>query len=142
MPARNRMVHRAAVRRSVIADPFDTFGAVPVDHVIYGGRPLGLRWGNLQLLWGTSDLDWGAASDTFLPCYIQGSTETTISGEGKFFAHATYKGWFPLESDLQDEDRLTTIINRRGVQLFADLRVESIVPRESHLEAVLEGYGV
>ena len=96
MPARNRMVHRAAVRRSVIADPFDTFGPTPVDQIVYGGRPLGLSWGNIKLLWGMADLDWGSTSDTFLPCYIQGSTETTITEAGRYFAHATYKGTFPV----------------------------------------------
>ena len=116
MPARNRMVHRAAVSRAGESDPFDTFAAPPDDVDVYGAAAL-------------------------LPCYVQPKMERTLAETGRFFAHATYRMLAPLGSNLQEEDRITEVVNKRGIVLFEDvLRVAALVKREGQLEAVLESY--
>ena len=48
---------------------------------------------------------------------------------------------FPMGTDVQSQDRILSVTNRRGKVLVSQkLRVIAAVPRETHLEVSLEKY--
>lgn len=141
MSVRSRMKHRAAVQRqaSTGEDPFG--GPTLSTDEVYGGAPDVLHWGNAPLAWGNSQLEWGGGTDTLLHCYLQPRIERTSARDGTFFATATFLLLAPIGADLQKEDRIPEVTNRRGIVLNEDgLRVVVLLRRENHLEALLESY--
>ena len=77
--------------------------------------------------------------NTALPCYWQVRTERLILDGGKAAAIAMHNMLTPLGSDLQEQDRITHIYDRRGQTLKSEtMRVLTMIRRESHLELALE----
>ena len=105
---------RATIDRTGAVNPFDTFG------------PGGVITTRVA---------------TNLPCYVQSNVSVKLAATGRFFNATTYVGLFPLSADLQDEDVLVQVTDRRGNVIWEGLRVESLLPsKESHQEAVLARY--
>ena len=76
--------------------------------------------------------------NTALPCYWQVRTERLILDGGKAAAIAMHN-MLPLGSDLQEQDRVTRIYDRRDQTLKSEtMRVLTMIRRESHLELALE----
>ena len=77
--------------------------------------------------------------NTALPCYWQVRTERLILDGGKAAAIAMHNMLTPLGSDLQEQDRVTRIYDRRDQTLKAEtMRVLTMIRREDHLELALE----
>ena len=76
-----------------------------------------------------------------LACYVQARMERTVADGDKLVAIADYLFLAPLGADLEEEDIVTRVVNRRGKELVAQrLRVIGLVSREDHQEAALEEY--
>ena len=77
--------------------------------------------------------------NTALPCYWQVRTERLILDGGKAAAIAMHNMMAPLGSDLQEQDRVTRIYDRRDRTLKSEtMRVLTMIQREDHLELALE----
>ena len=77
--------------------------------------------------------------NTALPCYWQVRTERLILDGGKAAAIAMHNMLTPLGSDLQEQDRVTRIYDRRDQTLKSEtMRVLTMIRREDHLELALE----
>ena len=77
--------------------------------------------------------------NTALPCYWQVRTERLILDGDKAAAIAMHNIMAPLGSDLQEQDRVTRIYDRRDQTLKSEtMRVLTMIQREDHLELALE----
>ena len=77
--------------------------------------------------------------NTALPCYWQVRTERLILDGDKAAAIAMHNMLTPLGSDLQEQDRVTRIYDRRDQTLKSEtMRVLTMIRREDHLELALE----
>ena len=47
---------------------------------------------------------------------------------------------FPTGTDIKDDDRLSTVADRRGVELFSELYVDRTLHRKDHLAVGLREY--
>ncbi len=47
---------------------------------------------------------------------------------------------FPTGTDIKDDDRLSTVTDRRGVELFSELYVDGTLHRKDHLAVGLREY--
>jgi len=75
------------------------------------------------------------------PCYWQSSSERFIADGQKVASVAAHMLLLPLDTDIKEQDRVTSIQDRRGRTLKGGkLRVLPLVRRETHLEAMLEEY--
>ena len=75
------------------------------------------------------------------PCYWQSSSERFIADGEKVANVATHMLLVPLDTDIKEQDWVTSIKDRRGRTLKSGrLRVLPLVRRETHLEAMLEEY--
>ena len=77
--------------------------------------------------------------NTALPCYWQVRTERLILDGDKAAAIAMHNMLTPLGSDLQEQDKVTRIYDRRDQTLKSEtMRVLTMIRREDHLELALE----
>ena len=77
-----------------------------------------------------------------LPCYWQEQVARTSTSSGKLLAVRDDLLIVPRGADLQEEDTITRVEDLAGQVLLAGKRrVTAVVKRETHIEAVLEGYG-
>lgn len=75
------------------------------------------------------------------PCYWQAQTERFIADGSKLVAFTSHLLLAPVGSDIDEEDFVTEVRNRRGKVLVSNrLRVLAAIPREDHLEVRLEEY--
>ena len=75
------------------------------------------------------------------PCYWQAQTERFIADGSKVMALGTHFALMPLGTDVEEQDRFTEIVDRRGRSKYPDrLRAIAVVPREDHIEVSLESY--
>ena len=78
---------------------------------------------------------------TSLPCYWQVRNETFIADGDKLVAKAVHRMILPLGSDVEEQDVISDIRNRRGRTIKeGQLHIKSVLQREDHLAAVLEEY--
>ena len=136
--ARAMMTMRATTERNT-SDTLDPYGGKTVAlNPIFGSDPLAVCWGDHAICWGDHALEWGGGLDGLLHCYVQARSEDTRAKGGGFVAVATHTLWAPLGSDLEEEDYVTAVENRRGTILFPHrMLVTSLIRREDHLEAML-----
>ena len=114
MSARNRMVHRAATERDVAGLQRDLY-----NHPITSAQPVLTRQ----------------------PCYWQQSMESRINDDEILITIARHTIFAPLDADMIEGDRITSIRDRRDRVLQGlSLRVRTIVQRADHLEISAEGY--
>ena len=77
--------------------------------------------------------------NTALPCYWQVRTERLILDGDKAAAIAMHNMMAPLGSDLQEQDRVTRIYDRRDQTLKSEtMRILTMIQREDHLELALD----
>ena len=115
MMARTKMRHRATVRRNISGET-DAYGA------------------------RTRTI--GESGLTPLPCYFQPRMARTSTSDGKLIAVSDAMIFAPADSDLQEEDIVIRVTDRRGAVLSdTNHRVTAVVRRETHIEAVAEQYG-
>ena len=75
------------------------------------------------------------------PCYWQSKAERFVNDGDKLAAIASHLLLVPLETDLDEQDRVTAVKTRRGKSLKSTkLRVIALVQREDHIEAMCEEY--
>ena len=75
------------------------------------------------------------------PCYWQASREQFVANGEKMVGITSHLLLLPLGSDIHEQDWVTSVKSRRGKPLVTNrLRVLTVVPREDHLEAMLEEY--
>ena len=112
MTARSFMTHRCDTERDVISDRRNDYN---------------------QPITELRDIN------TALPCYWQVRTERLILDGDKAAAIAMHNLLTPLGSDLQEQDRVTRIYDRRDQTLKSEtMRVLTMIRREDHLELALD----
>ena len=75
------------------------------------------------------------------PCYWQAQTDRVIADGSKVIALGTHFALMPLGTDVDEQDRFTEVVDRRGRSKNPDkLRVIAVVPREDHVEVSMESY--
>ena len=75
------------------------------------------------------------------PCYWQAQTDRVIADGSKVIALGTHFALMPLGTDIDEQDRFTEVVDRRGRSKNPDkLRVIAVVPREDHVEVSMESY--
>ena len=75
------------------------------------------------------------------PCYWQAQRGQFVADGQKLTSVSQEFVLVPVGTDIQSQDRITGITDRRGRVLNGDtLRVMVVVPREDHLEISLEVY--
>ena len=112
MTARSRMTMRCTVQRdfNTIVDP-------------YGG-PAGPQFG---------------AHIASLPCYAWATREREVVDGEKNAVIADWRAIVPKGSDVNEDDKLTSVQDRLGVSIAsADFRIESVIRRQDHLVLLLE----
>ena len=114
MSARSKMSHRVTTERDTAGTQRDAFNQ-PVTHLT---SPLSKH-----------------------PCYWQVRTEQFAADGDKLTAIASHLMLLPLKTDIQEQDRVTSVAERRGKSLKdTKLRVVAVVRREDHIQAMLEEY--
>lgn len=112
MSARQRMRQRATVERQMQVKRDD-----------FGGR-------------GTPD--WREHL-TELPCRIWQTSGREVTDGQKIVAVDDRRMIVPLDTDVTTRDRIATVTDRQGTELYAGpMRIESVARREDHLELMLE----
>ena len=112
MGARQRMTMRASTERPVPTGAEDPFG-----NAVTGNTPVLVSY----------------------PCYWQAKSERVVRDSSKNVSIAEHLILFPLGTDVQERDQITSITDRRGrVLKNTRLGVLPVVRREDHIEAEAE----
>ena len=77
---------------------------------------------------------------TDLACYTWPSTERLITNDNRVLTLAVHQMIAPLDADLQELDRVLAVRNRRGSSLYPEMKITSVLRRETHKELTLEEY--
>lgn len=111
MTARSRMKQRALVQRYTPGLPDDY------------GNPLPGTW---------------ATHIAALACWLYGSTEREAVAEERTAVVTALKMMIPLSADVTEQDRISTVVDRRGTVIEPGLlHIETILYRRSHRELTL-----
>lgn len=112
MAARQRMTMRTTIERDqATADPYGSPG--PPD-------------------WQTLESD--------VPCYVWAEAARKMISDTQTVTLDHPGAIVPLGTDITEEDRLASITDRRGTQLFPLFYVDAVMRRKDHLELRLRDY--
>ena len=115
MQARQRMTMRATIERN--ANPLrDSYGQKPPDWQVLAEDVACYVWAG-----STGGRHTDSANDRTV----------VVDGPGAMF---------PTGTDIKDDDRLSTVADRRGVELFSELYVDGTLHRKDHLAVSLREY--
>ena len=94
--------------------------------------------------WGQDGVPQFAEVATNVPCRVWGSARREVDSADKSAVVEDLRGLFPKGADVREDDRLSTVTDRQGVELYAGpIAVETIVRRggsastTDHVEAML-----
>lgn len=116
MGARQRMTMRTTIERNEVAVDDDYGQPGPPDWQIIGVN---------------------------VACYVwAGGTggKRTSSGNERTVTVDTPGAIFPLSTDIDKEDRLDSVMDRQGVELFGELYIDSVLRRKDHIAVTLRDY--
>ena len=114
MTARSRMTHRCDMERDVAGTERDR---------------------------NNNPIVTNARIHTDLACYTWPSTERLITSDNRVLTLAVHQMIAPLDADLVELDRVLVVRDRRGTELYPEMKVTSVVRRETHKEITLEEVG-
>jgi len=78
-----------------------------------------------------------------VPCYVwaaRGGGRRTRIGDQDQITLDLPGAIFPLATDVDHKDRLLTVVDRRGEELFAMMYVDAVLRRRDHLQVSLREY--
>ena len=91
--------------------------------------------------YGQKPPDWQVLAED-VACYVWagGGGRMTNSANDRTVVVDGPGAIFPMGTDIKDDDRLSTVTDRRGVELFSELYVDGTSHRTDHLAVGLREY--